>query len=543
LRALGRIMRRAQVPGACTLPAASEELANVQLTFDEVAEIASKLRARSAASGGLLAGDGGVISSGVVDRAPEAGQLTVESRVALARAFAAADDDARGSVATSRLPKAFASAGVFASPQALHLLLGTALSDRKRVEWRDFMRIATTLVALQPAGFEMLQQPGNDGEGEMLLSVHELQLLEPPTHTSVYLTATIEGDGSEERPEPVRTATVALSSARTSIGLQMIVSPRYPIRFSIVGLPVRKARSIVDPAPVEMFRTELITETLSQAYQDVMRTGSASQLVLPLYDKQVKRGALVVSITDATSDPAAVLSGAPRVPLVAADMPLPMGGYNDYADNDRTSYGASRGGARSTYAPPPPGLSHFETRLWRSFVAADADGSGRLSKRELTKALAAVGLRGTRGDELAVFKKMDKDSSGTVEWPEYRQIGLKLKQLANVADSVGGTDSASGDNGYRQLASGGSRHRPAQPPDEDLSRAVTTIQAAGRGSISRKNSRKLKKQQQLAAWGAPHVSIEARCAMASVGMQRQVPSQTMPGATYKLLPPSGTNYH
>ena len=46
MRALERILRRAQVPGAETLTAPGDELGHVEMSFDEVSQIASKLRAR-----------------------------------------------------------------------------------------------------------------------------------------------------------------------------------------------------------------------------------------------------------------------------------------------------------------------------------------------------------------------------------------------------------------------------------------------------------------------------------------------------------------
>lgn len=412
MRALGRILRRAQVPGAETIPAAGEELGHVELTFDEVAVAASKLRARHATGGGLLAPDGG---AGVVARAPEAGQLTVESRVALARAFAAADDEARGSVPTSRLPQAFASAGVFASPHALRLLLGAELSVRKRVEWRDFMQIATTLVALQREGFQMLEQRGSDGGGELLLTVHELHLTQPPPHASAYVQALVQPAAGEELLEPACSEPLALSAARTAVGLQLVVPLRRAIGLSLIGQPSRKARSISDPAPVEMLRAQLTAEQLAREYEAVVRADAPTQLVLPLSDGVTERGALILSFAHAATDPSAALAAA-TAPMATAGR---AGGYGAYCASATPhagvpAWGPPAHGVRAlptatTTSPqvaPPPGLSRFEARLWRSFAAADTDGSGRLSKRELSRAFSVVGVRGTRGDELAVFKQV-----------------------------------------------------------------------------------------------------------------------------------------
>jgi Ca2+-binding EF-hand superfamily protein len=416
MRALGRILRRAQVPEAETVPAVGEELGHVGITFEEVAVAASKLRARHATSGGLLASDNN--GGGVVARAPEAGQLTVESRVALARAFAAADDEARGSVPTSRLPQALASAGVFASPHALRLLLGAELSVRKHVEWRDFMHLATTLVALQREGFQMLEQRGAGGGGELLLTIHEIQLGEAPPHPSAYLQATVQVDAGEELMEPACSEQLALRGARTAVGLQLVISPCRAIELSLIGQPSRKTRSISDPTPVQMLGAHLSSDQLAREYEAVVRSDAPTQLVLPLVDGATERGALILSFAHGTTDPSAALAALPD----SMARTVPHSGHGAYCAAAAPHAGASaweppshRARAPNLPTAPhdaaPAGLSQFEARLWRAFVAADTDGSGRLSKRELSRAFAVVGLRGKRGDELAVFKQVRRTTS------------------------------------------------------------------------------------------------------------------------------------
>lgn len=89
---------RCQVPGADSLSVGSDPVAaHVQLSFDDVAEIAHKLRARHPAS---------AISP---IEAPLPTPPPAEARVALARAFAE-HDGGSGSIAASQLPQALLSA-------------------------------------------------------------------------------------------------------------------------------------------------------------------------------------------------------------------------------------------------------------------------------------------------------------------------------------------------------------------------------------------------------------------------------------------------
>jgi len=127
---------------------------------------------------------------------------------------------------------------------------------------------------------------------------------------------------------------------------------------------------------------------------------------------------------------------------------------------------------------------------------------------------------------------MDKDGSGTVEWEEFRRAGLKLKQLADVAAYAG---NAPGEAGYRLLASAGGKGM--RPADEDLARAVTSIQAAGRGRISRAKAREMKQGQQAAAW------YSAPTCRSAVGARQpaayaQCAERPACAPTYKLVPPS-----
>jgi hypothetical protein len=127
---------------------------------------------------------------------------------------------------------------------------------------------------------------------------------------------------------------------------------------------------------------------------------------------------------------------------------------------------------------------------------------------------------------------VDKNDSGTVEWDEFRRVGLKLKLLADVAPHAG---SVPGETDYRRLASGSSKG--TRPMDKDFERAVTSIQAAGRGKISRARSREIKRGRQAAAWGAAPACrpvVRARRLAADAGGVGTLACAT----TYNLVPPS-----
>lgn len=79
--------------------------------------------------------------------------------------------------------------------------------------------------------------------------------------------------------------------------------------------------------------------------------------------------------------------------------------------------------------PPPPRLerepSHDES-LYAAFQAADADGSGALSKRQLYAALALVGLHVKASEQLQLWRMFDRDTNGRVDYHEFRQLGVVL---------------------------------------------------------------------------------------------------------------------
>ena len=105
--------------------------------FEEVAEVAHKLRARPGARPGLLGlgvsfgvNGGGEGGGGGLLSAADAAALSPETYQALARGFAT-HDDARGTVAYARLPQALSAAGLPVAPHALELLLGASLDQAR----------------------------------------------------------------------------------------------------------------------------------------------------------------------------------------------------------------------------------------------------------------------------------------------------------------------------------------------------------------------------------------------------------------------------
>ena len=68
-------------------------------------------------------------------------------------------------------------------------------------------------------------------------------------------------------------------------------------------------------------------------------------------------------------------------------------------------------------------------------VAAGRDG------REFFKALDRVGLNGTVGEKLAVWKRFDTNEDGRLDWAEFQRVASTLRQMgdgASLSLDVGG---------------------------------------------------------------------------------------------------------
>jgi len=67
----------------------------------------------------------------------------------------------------------------------------------------------------------------------------------------------------------------------------------------------------------------------------------------------------------------------------------------------------------------------IDAALWAVFRAADADGSGNISKRELYRAIEQAGIEMTHSEKIALYKAGDADESGSMEWGEFQRAGRK----------------------------------------------------------------------------------------------------------------------
>lgn len=78
------------------------------------------------------------------------------------------------------------------------------------------------------------------------------------------------------------------------------------------------------------------------------------------------------------------------------------------------------------------GVRGLEARLCDAFESVDLDHDGRLSKRELYRAFARLGLKVTAGEELRFWRAIDGDGNGRVDWREFRRAGLALHSLGEL---------------------------------------------------------------------------------------------------------------
>ena len=97
-------------------------------------------------------------------------------------------------------------------------------------------------------------------------------------------------------------------------------------------------------------------------------------------------------------------------------------------------YGGNKGatGRRMT----PPGICGIERALWASFLLADTDASGHLSRWEFTQALLAVGVVQNESDARLEWARCDRDASGHIEWEEFRQLGQRRKALCALCERL-----------------------------------------------------------------------------------------------------------
>lgn len=81
-----------------------------------------------------------------------------------------------------------------------------------------------------------------------------------------------------------------------------------------------------------------------------------------------------------------------------------------------------------------------EAALRRAFDAIDLDGSGTIGKRELYRALEAIGVEGTSREMLSLYNAIDADRSGQLDWEEFERLAARLPQLARLGAPRRGLD-------------------------------------------------------------------------------------------------------
>ncbi len=91
-------------------------------------------------------------------------------------------------------------------------------------------------------------------------------------------------------------------------------------------------------------------------------------------------------------------------------------------------------------AAPMSESARLQERLIKCFRSADRDGSHTVSKRELFKALEAVGITAFSSSEgLALFQEADVDGDGQLSFDEFARIARKLKPLLTSTGAVAAT--------------------------------------------------------------------------------------------------------
>ena len=108
-----------------------------------------------------------------------------------------------------------------------------------------------------------------------------------------------------------------------------------------------------------------------------------------------------------------------------------------------------RGGIVAVAAAPAAAREHASSprqqearrlheSLLRAFIAADADGAGAISKRELYRALRAAQLPQLAHDEaLALFRQVDTDGDGKLRFDEFARLALAFRPLLESLQTSG----------------------------------------------------------------------------------------------------------
>ena len=101
---------------------------------------------------------------------------------------------------------------------------------------------------------------------------------------------------------------------------------------------------------------------------------------------------------------------------------------------------AAPAAAQAQAAPSPrqQEARRLHEALLRAFIAADADGAGSISKRELYRALRAAQLPQLAHDEaLALFRQVDTDGDGKLRFDEFARLALAFRPLLESLQTSG----------------------------------------------------------------------------------------------------------
>ncbi|KAL1503853.1 hypothetical protein AB1Y20_012317 [Prymnesium parvum] len=420
MRSLRTVLRRAHVPGGEELSdAVGGPFAHVSLKLHEVALIAHKLRSRAKSAKGVAEARGAAWAS-----TSDPSALPREVRTALARGFAQLDDDAAGSLPASAVPAALAFAGIAASPPALHLLLGGAVDDRRRVEWREFMQLASTLLEFQPsarvpASAEAVADatvPASAALGSVVVSVDKVHLLQPPLHPLLLtVLATPAAASGEARLPARRSAPFSMDGTDAPVGLTLHVSPRRALTLAV------EAR-LASGEAAQSLDGEASAHTLLRAARASASCGT------PVH--------VPVSLCDATSGEqhgVIFLTLAPPHIMASVRSPSLEGGGAEAALSPSPAPREESG------SPPPRDLAggtltrrEVEERLWQAFLAVNEDGKPYLSRRELYRALELAGITHSQAQLLRVYRAANRHRDDQVDWPAFLLLGEQLHRLATL---------------------------------------------------------------------------------------------------------------
>jgi hypothetical protein len=209
------------------------------------------------------------------------------------------------------------------------------------------------------------------------------------------------------------------------------------------GAPVAVESAAVAEVPNEAMQASVVA-AIREAQQKLSREVEATrvQLELTSHENALLRGRGLLSKRHRSGSELSEHSfsslPSPRSPVVV-ELPAAATSAATEAEADATKRPktdvvrpvAGGGGG----APMAHSVTVGTGLLRRAFEAIDLDGSGTIGKRELYVALRAIGIDGTSGAMVAIFKHIDTDHSGQLSWEEFKRLGARLPQLAQLGAS------------------------------------------------------------------------------------------------------------